>query len=659
MDPVTFKMATQLVLSLLKSKNGRKFLAAVVGILVVGLTAAIAIPTIFIMQMVQTTETTLRVRQAMMEGQCVSWDPATDGSRSDGLKAEQVSNARTIWMLAKQAKFPPQLQSQAAVVAIAAALQESGLRVLDYGHADSLGAFQQRPSTGWGSKREVMDLVKATMAFYGAAPHTTNPGLRDIKGWERMTVAQAAQAVQRSAFPDAYAKWEATARELVASFEKTSQAVTVMSYNLLGARLNKVKWPTRSKIITRLIRSAAPDILGVQENHQYRGQGQAALLDLPGMTWIYPDHRNAIAVRTSLGQVVDKGTIRLASMGVGGARHNRFAVWAKVTTPSGGLLVVNVHTENGNRDGAARVRSRGYDKLLAGLAKVNPGNTLPTVMTGDFNASNSETRPIYRDHLVKLGGAGFFDAARQAPANATKIAGVKSYNGFGMKIGGKFYKNAVRTGKSAGHIDYVWTAGQVRAVGWQIALPEITWRKIKGKRVPFATEIGSDHWPVVARVESGAGSMAACDPGLSEAGLPGFDDASCTPSGSGAENALQSTARRGLRCIASAFPQIKSMGGRRSGSSSTCTFSDHCSGLAVDFMVPKWNTPQGRELGWRIARWVQAHSKELRVKYIIWDVKKWSPAMSDQWRDYRHPYGNQNPTLAHKDHVHVSFLDPN
>ena len=73
-------------------------------------------------------------------------------------------------------------------------------------------------------------------------------------------------------------------------------------------------------------------------------------------------------------------------------------------------------------------------------------------------------------------------------------------------------------------------------------------------------------------------------------------------------------------------------------------------------MVPNWDTAAGRELGWRIARWVQANAKALRVKYIIWDVKKWDPATIDQWRPYVHPYGNSNPTLAHKNHVHVSFL---
>lgn len=139
--------------------------------------------------------------------------------------------------------------------------------------------------------------------------------------------------------------------------------------------------------------------------------------------------------------------------------------------------------------------------------------------------------------------------------------------------------------------------------------------------------------------------------------LPGFDG-SCSASGSAAERGLRATALRGLRCVKQAFPAITSIGGRRSSSSSTCRFSDHCTGLAVDFMIPRWNSRDGNAYGWRVAHWVQTHAKQLRVKYIIWDVRKWNPSVSGSWRPYRHPYGNSNPSLAHKNHVHVSFYPP-
>ncbi|AWB95320.1 hypothetical protein DCE93_06320 [Agromyces badenianii] len=101
------------------------------------------------------------------------------------------------------------------VVALAAAAQESGLRNVSHGDRDSLGLFQQRPSQGWGTVDEVLDPVRAASAFYGGAANP-NPGrtrgLLDIAGWESLTVTQAAQGVQLSAYPDHYAKWEASAR---------------------------------------------------------------------------------------------------------------------------------------------------------------------------------------------------------------------------------------------------------------------------------------------------------------------------------------------------------------------------------------------------------------------------------------------------------------
>jgi hypothetical protein len=133
--------------------------------------------------------------------------------------------------------------------------------------------------------------------------------------------------------------------------------------------------------------------------------------------------------------------------------------------------------------------------------------------------------------------------------------------------------------------------------------------------------------------------------------IPGFNG-SCPPSGSAAERGLQATTLRGLRCVKAAFPAITSMGGR---GGRPIASSDHPNGLAVDFMIPKWSTKAGNSFGWQVAKWVQANAKALRVKYIIWDVRKWNPAVNDSWRPYRHPLGNSNPTLAHRNHVHVSF----
>jgi murein DD-endopeptidase MepM/ murein hydrolase activator NlpD len=131
------------------------------------------------------------------------------------LTDEMRANATLIIRIGKQEGVP----AQGIVIALAAAAQESGLRNVRYGDRDSLGLFQQRPSTGWGTTDQVLDPTRATLAFYGGP---TNPnkgrtrGLLDIPNWSAMSVAQAAQAVQISAFPDAYAKWETSARAWLA-----------------------------------------------------------------------------------------------------------------------------------------------------------------------------------------------------------------------------------------------------------------------------------------------------------------------------------------------------------------------------------------------------------------------------------------------------------
>jgi hypothetical protein len=119
----------------------------------------------------------------------------TATATTNDLEAEQVSNARTLIAVGKGLKVP----ARGWVIAIATALQESGLRSLDYGDRDSLGLMQQRPSAGWGSPEQVTDPTYAARAFYGGPTSpTANPGLLSVHGWQQMPVWEAAQTVQRS-----------------------------------------------------------------------------------------------------------------------------------------------------------------------------------------------------------------------------------------------------------------------------------------------------------------------------------------------------------------------------------------------------------------------------------------------------------------------------
>jgi peptidoglycan hydrolase-like protein with peptidoglycan-binding domain len=137
---------------------------------------------------------------------------STPGTTYGSLSPEQKENARTIIGVGKGASVP----EYGWVIALATSMQESTLLNIDYGDRDSLGLFQQRTSQGWGTEAQILDPVKSSKAFYGVATHTSNPGLTDISGWQSMTVTQAAQKVQRSCCPDAYAKWESLARDIVA-----------------------------------------------------------------------------------------------------------------------------------------------------------------------------------------------------------------------------------------------------------------------------------------------------------------------------------------------------------------------------------------------------------------------------------------------------------
>jgi hypothetical protein len=136
--------------------------------------------------------------------------PSVSGSPGtvSGYDSEQLANATTIVSVGVGRGIPVRGQ----IIAVATAIQESSLRNLgDLGTRndhDSLGLFQQRPSQGWGTAEQIMDPVYASTKFYDK--------LLTIPGWQTMPLTEAAQAVQRSAYPDAYAKWEPDATAIVA-----------------------------------------------------------------------------------------------------------------------------------------------------------------------------------------------------------------------------------------------------------------------------------------------------------------------------------------------------------------------------------------------------------------------------------------------------------
>lgn len=119
------------------------------------------------------------------------------------LNAAQLQNAQTIRDVGKQMGA----SGRDIMIALMTAMQESSLRNLNHGHLDSLGLFQQRPSQGWGTPEQVTNPVYASRKFYET--------LFNVRGRNSLAPTVVAQRVQRSAFPNAYAKWQGMAASLV------------------------------------------------------------------------------------------------------------------------------------------------------------------------------------------------------------------------------------------------------------------------------------------------------------------------------------------------------------------------------------------------------------------------------------------------------------
>ena len=114
---------------------------------------------------------------------------ATANDRSVALDLDQAHFASIIVGLSVKRGLP----ARAASIAMATVYQETGIRNLDYGDRDSVGLFQQRPSQGWGSVKQLMDPYYSTGKFYDA--------LVKIENWRTDDINDVAQKVQRSGYP--------------------------------------------------------------------------------------------------------------------------------------------------------------------------------------------------------------------------------------------------------------------------------------------------------------------------------------------------------------------------------------------------------------------------------------------------------------------------
>jgi hypothetical protein len=169
--------------------------------------------------------------------------PGDDGHPYE-MAPEQAVNAATIEAVGSSRRVP----ERAVTIALATAMQESGLRNIRHGDRDSLGLFQQRPSQGWGNAEQIMDPVYSAGRFY--------EHLEKVRGYSRLPLTVAAQRVQHSGFPQAYAKHEPEAALLASALTgRTGGAFSCTT----GPSNDKPGNPARVR--ARLIREFGPGVL--------------------------------------------------------------------------------------------------------------------------------------------------------------------------------------------------------------------------------------------------------------------------------------------------------------------------------------------------------------------------------------------------------------
>lgn len=150
----------------------------------------------------------LRDREPLLSETCV----AEVGKVRAEIDLEQARWSTLIAAISQRRGLPP----RATTIAIATAFQESKIHNIDFGDRDSVGLFQQRTSQGWGTIEQISDPHYSIGRFYDA--------LVKVNGYESMAITDAAQRVQRSAFPGAYAQHEDYARALASALRGYSPA---------------------------------------------------------------------------------------------------------------------------------------------------------------------------------------------------------------------------------------------------------------------------------------------------------------------------------------------------------------------------------------------------------------------------------------------------
>ncbi|GAB3201678.1 hypothetical protein GCM10027062_24450 [Nocardioides hungaricus] len=524
------------------------------------------------------------------------------------ITAEQARNAITIAQVARDLQVP----RRGLQIAIATAIQESKLVNLAGGDRDSGGLFQQRPSQGWGSRAEVTNPVLAARAFFGEAQRTGNPGLLDIPGWQNMPLTQAAQAVQRSGYPDAYAQWEDIAGDItdllggdlpdlpddgsttnVANCQgETVNPVTVGTLNLLGAghtdkageRPGYDPWDKRLPGAMRTIENAGVTIAGLQEVH---GPQAKALENQYAAKWgIYPASgkaQNRVIWDRNEWKQTDG---RLVDIPYFGGKDVGMPLVQLTSTTTGQVIWVwSIHNPADTHGNGAAHRKEALRRQLATMTDL-VGTGTPAVILGDFNDGKDGNNSSHCALTPELTNA--FGGSAEPCKKPEKDA----------------------------PIDHIYGAN-------------LTWASAEVDNSTQASKL-ADHPLVVATT---AGSSAGC----AVAQATNYNLGPVKPQLTQLVNIL------------GPMFDIKTVGGYRESATDP---NGHPAGLAADFMVPL--TPAGKAQGDALVAYAQAHARELGIDYIIWYQRIWSTERADEgWRPME---DRGTATANHMDHPHINVL---
>ncbi len=288
----------------------------------------------------------------------------------------------------------------------------------------------------------------------------------------------------------------------------TAPLLRLMSFNILTSdpviftRNPKVPhdelvFSARAPEIARMIQTAAPDLVALQENFGDPVPYDLLRDRLPGYAWVKPAEQVSILVRESRFTVAETGYRDLHKTQKG------FLSWARVrdVNTGGDLWVFDVHLRAGRGRAEARIRSAEIRTLRKIVARLNPGGALPAIVMGDLNTSSTEKRAIFRDPVVKLRGDGLVDAATVAVKNTSNVPKADTPHGFDARVGRKTYLKVVRRTGLRFNFIFVPKAWHVTSFA-VVTGPTVTRAVVGGHRVyRWVGVVPSDHSPVVAEIE--------------------------------------------------------------------------------------------------------------------------------------------------------------